>query len=255
MFKGLIIDRCVLLTPTPQCVVSPRRAITRAQPSSRGETTHEGVDVNKTHPSMINPDYNMMPKISILIYQYSAYQKRIKAYIESNRSPCCHVTTHSWWQASLSPPPPWLRKCTRQFFCGKQSVLIELHQSGVIAWRQRRRWCGVFKNWIPVAHCPFQRQWRVLHNYDIRTWTGRYVFQWDRLLEQALVFVQVGVPSCSDDMTQRSCIFAHQDARTCATNAVVQLSQLIPVLVTSCVCWSPCTLSDDPMALCYDLSF
>ena len=27
------MDRCVLLTSTPECVVSPRRAITRAQPS------------------------------------------------------------------------------------------------------------------------------------------------------------------------------------------------------------------------------
>ena len=38
------MDGCVLLTSTPSCVVSPR-----------GETTHEGVDVNNTHPSMINP--------------------------------------------------------------------------------------------------------------------------------------------------------------------------------------------------------
>ena len=43
-------------------------------------------------------------------------------------------------------------------------------------------------------------------NYDIRPWTGRYVFQWDRLLDQGLVFVQAGVPSCSDDVTQRSCV-------------------------------------------------
>ena len=51
LFKGLIIDRCVLLTSTPECVVSPRRAITRAQPDwlPCGETTHEGVDVNNTH--------------------------------------------------------------------------------------------------------------------------------------------------------------------------------------------------------------
>ena len=41
---GLIMDRCVLLTSTPSCVVSPR-----------GETTHSGVDVNNTHLSMINP--------------------------------------------------------------------------------------------------------------------------------------------------------------------------------------------------------
>ena len=31
-FKGLIMDMCVLLTSTPECVVSQRRAITRAQP-------------------------------------------------------------------------------------------------------------------------------------------------------------------------------------------------------------------------------
>ena len=52
------MDRCVLLTSTPECVVSPRRAITRACAlviARRGETTHSGVDVNNTHLSMINP--------------------------------------------------------------------------------------------------------------------------------------------------------------------------------------------------------
>ena len=75
LLKGLIMDRCVLLTSTPEWVVSPRRAITRAQSewSPRGETTHEGVDVNNTHLSMISPDYNMMLAISVTIYQYSAY--------------------------------------------------------------------------------------------------------------------------------------------------------------------------------------
>ena len=75
IFKGLIMDGCVLLTSTPECVVSPRRAIPRAQPegSPRGETTHEGVDVNNTHPSMINPDYNMLLANLTLNYQYFAY--------------------------------------------------------------------------------------------------------------------------------------------------------------------------------------
>ena len=75
LIKGLIMDGCVLLTSTPECVVSPRRAIPRAQPegSSRGETTHEGVDVNNTHPSMINPDYNMILANLTLNYQYFAY--------------------------------------------------------------------------------------------------------------------------------------------------------------------------------------
>ena len=60
--KGLIMDRCVLLTSIPECVVSPR-----------GETTHSGVDVNNTHLSIINPDYNMTPAISIRTNRYSAY--------------------------------------------------------------------------------------------------------------------------------------------------------------------------------------
>ena len=51
------MDGCVLLTSTPSCVVSPRGdpsgcALGIARP---GETTHSGVDVNNTHPSMINP--------------------------------------------------------------------------------------------------------------------------------------------------------------------------------------------------------
>ena len=69
------MDRCVLLTSTPECVVSPRR-----------ETTHEEVDVNNIHLSMINPDYNMMPAISVRIIQCSTYLKNIRAFIESNRS-------------------------------------------------------------------------------------------------------------------------------------------------------------------------
>ena len=75
LLKGLIMDGCVLLTSTPECVVSPRQAIPRAQPegSPRGETTHEGVDVNNTHPSMINPDYNMILANLTLNYQYFAY--------------------------------------------------------------------------------------------------------------------------------------------------------------------------------------
>ena len=91
------MDGCVLLTSTPECVVSPRRAIPRAQPegSPRGETTHEGVDVNNTHPSMINPDYNMILANLTLNYQYFACL--LNANQSLNREqfpsalPCYHV--------------------------------------------------------------------------------------------------------------------------------------------------------------------
>ena len=62
LFKGLIMDRCVLLTSTPECIVSPP-----------AETTYEGVAVNNTHLSMIYPNYNMMPVIYLVINQYAAY--------------------------------------------------------------------------------------------------------------------------------------------------------------------------------------
>ena len=39
----------------------------------------------------------------------------------------------------------------------------------------------------------------------IRASAGRYVFRWDCLLDEGLAFVQVGVPSCLDDATLRSC--------------------------------------------------
>ena len=99
------MDRCVLLKTTPEWVVSPR-----------GETTHEGVDVNNTHLSMINPpDYYMMLAISVTIYQYSAYQKQIKAWIESNGSRRCMSPRNIGGKYRCRPHPRW-RKCTHQFF-------------------------------------------------------------------------------------------------------------------------------------------
>ena len=82
--------------------------------------------------------------------------------------PCHHVILVASVAVATSPG----RESTRPRFClwfffGKQSVLIELPRNGVITWRQSSRSCGVFKSWISVAHCPFQRKWRVLHNYDI----------------------------------------------------------------------------------------
>ena len=57
-----------------------------------------------------------------------------------------------WLQSPASDGPP-CRVC--------QSNCIRVASS--LAWRQHRRSCGVFKSWISVAHCPFQRKWRVLH--------------------------------------------------------------------------------------------
>ena len=75
---------------------------------------------------MIYTDYNMSMIILVLNYKYSAYRTQIKACVESNRSPLCRIITWSWWQLSLSLDP-WSHKCPCHFFCGRQSVFIELH--------------------------------------------------------------------------------------------------------------------------------
>ena len=138
---------------TPEGVVSPRRAITRAP--------------------TIHTQSCLIPIITWCHHffhsnQYSAHEKQFKVWIESNRSLCCHVTTLSWRQVSQSPPPP-VTKMRVLFFVGDWACEIELRQTGVICypWRQRSWSCGVFTSWISDAHCPFQWKWQVLHNYDI----------------------------------------------------------------------------------------
>ena len=39
----------------------------------------------------------------------------------------------------------------------------------------------------------------------IRASAGRYVFRWDRLLDEGLAFVQAGVPSFADDVMNFKC--------------------------------------------------
>ena len=41
----------------------------------------------------------------------------------------------------------------------------------------------------------------------IRASAGRYVFRWDRLVDEGLAFVQAGVPLCPHDVTL--CTMAH----------------------------------------------
>ena len=81
--------------------------------------------------------------------------------------PCYHVIL----VASIAVTPIPGRERTHAsfffFFFLRQSVIIELHHSGVIAWRQRRRSRGVFKSSISVTLCPFQSQWRVLNTWYI----------------------------------------------------------------------------------------
>ena len=77
------MDGCVLLTSTPSCVVSPQ-----GDPSGcalgiarRGETTHSGVDVNNTHPSMINPFTNPLFEEKIIGNSRDVFSKKNISWI------------------------------------------------------------------------------------------------------------------------------------------------------------------------------
>ena len=80
---------------------------------------------------------------------------------------------------------------------GDWACEIELRQAGVIwfPWRQRSWSYSEFKSWIWDARCPFQ--WKSASSaqlWYIRSSAGRYVLQWDLLLDEGLAFVQAGVP-------------------------------------------------------------
>ena len=93
------MDGCVLLTSTPECVVSPR-----------GETTHEGVDVNNTHPSMINPDYNMI--LANLTLNYQNLLTKCKSKFESRAIPVrVAMLPRNFEDKYHSRPHPLLMKC------------------------------------------------------------------------------------------------------------------------------------------------
>ena len=143
--KGLIMDRCVL-TSTPEWVVTPRRAITRAQPewSPRGETTWCW-----QFPSL---------STNIMLIKSKLKLESRAIVVGVAMSP-----RNLGGKFRCRPHPRW-RKCTRQFFPGTRACQSNcMRVASSLAWRQHRRSCGVFKSWIYVAHCPLQRKWRVLH--------------------------------------------------------------------------------------------
>ena len=185
------MDRCVLLTSTPEGIVSPAGR-------SRG----------RTGPWII-PIITWCWKFPSLSTNILLIKNKLKLESRAIVVGVAMSPRNLGGKYSCRPHPRW-RKCMRQvffgFFSGKHSVSIELRQSGVIAWRPHRRSCGVFKGWISVTHCPFQRKWRVLHIRYISVLEQVGVsFNGIAYLMKVCAFVQAGVPSCSDDVTHRSC--------------------------------------------------
>ena len=118
LFKGLIMDRCVLLTSTPECVVSPRRAITRAQPTGR-QHTRELMSTTHTYPWLIPiitwcRPFPFVPTNILLIKSKLKLESRAitvgVAMSPRNLGGKCRCHPH---------PRP--RTCTRQFLAGTRA--------------------------------------------------------------------------------------------------------------------------------------
>ena len=140
---------------TPEGVVSPRRAITRAQPPFLSTATN-----------------------ILLIKSSLRFESRATA-VSVVMSPRYHGDKY---RSCLHPR---LRKCACQFFAGDWACEIELCRTGFICfpWRQRSWSCGVFRRWIFRCTLPFPMKmacstqlWYILAS------AGLYVFQWDRLI-------------------------------------------------------------------------
>ena len=168
------MDRCVLLTSTPECVVSPQAR------------QHMIITWCRQFPSLSTNILLIKSKLKLesrAIAVRAVMSPRNPGAVMSPRNPggkyrCCPHTRSRKWTCQFVVVV-YLFVCffvfffvfvfvfVFVFFGGGQSVWMELHHCGAIAWRQCSQSCGVFKSWISVPHCPVQRKWRVLHNYDI----------------------------------------------------------------------------------------
>ena len=144
------MDGCVLLTSTPSCVVSPR-----GDPSGcalgiarRGETTHSGVDVNNTHPSMINPLNNTETKMSSFWWNF-------------------HHWLHwklSFWQLSVQPVMKISSKWRHFRFSEAQWCTSPLKQNPVHLFQRNKHgvawlslFCAIpFSGTSPLSICPLR---------------------------------------------------------------------------------------------------
>ena len=92
MWNVILTYGRVLLASTPKYVFTPR-----------GEITHEVVGVNNTHPTMVNPDYNMVITFWSLPTNILLIKTKLKIESKTIVLPCNPVI---WWSTLLLPPTP-----------------------------------------------------------------------------------------------------------------------------------------------------
>ena len=160
------MDGCVLLTSTPECVVSPRRVIPRAQPegSPRGETTH-------THPWLI-PIITWYWQIWLLTI--NILLTKCKSKFESRAIPVrVAMLPRNFEDKYHSRPHPLLMKCEARAI-SRDPVLMRAIELRLYArlvssawWRRRLDQAVLFKSFISVTHRPSKRNWWIVQIYGI----------------------------------------------------------------------------------------
>ena len=135
------MDGCVLLTSTPECVVSPRRVIPRAQ--------------------------IWLLTINILL-------TKCKSKFESRAIPVpVAMLPRNFEDKYHSRPHPLLMKCEARAI-SRDPVLMRAIELRLYArlvssawWRRRLDHAVLFKSVIYVTHCPSQRNWWIVQIYGI----------------------------------------------------------------------------------------
>ena len=124
----------------------------------------------RTHPSMINPDYNMILANLTLNYQYFAY----KSKFESRAIPVrVAMLPRNFEDKYHSHPHPLLMKCEARAI-SRDPVLMRAIELRLYArlvssawWRRRLDHAVLFKSFISVTHRPSQRNWWIVQIYGI----------------------------------------------------------------------------------------
>ena len=180
IIQGIKYDCVYYWCQTPDGVVSPRRAITKAQP--------------------VMPPF--FPQLTIFC--------SLKVILSLNRKqqqsplPCQRAIM----LASIAVASIPGRENARASFCGRLSV-----------WNRTvpdRRHLLLVATTKLIMRCVWKLNFRCTLSFPMkmasskklrimRASAGRCVCQWDRLLDEGFAFVQVGVPSCPDHVTLRSC--------------------------------------------------
>ena len=174
LVKGLIMDRCVLLTSTPECCLD-----------APGD--HEG--------AWCRPFPFVSTNILLIKRKLKLESRAVSVGIA--------MSPRKLDGKYRCRPHPRSRKCMRHFCSGevervnrtapkRRHRLTTVTLLSILWCVQKLNFCGTLSFRTKMAKMASST-----HMVYIRTWTGRYVFKWDRPLDEGLDFVQARVPSCA----------------------------------------------------------